>query len=136
LLKHWEESITKVQKATKYPTLIYEETSRAVALLRDLFNPSFENIFVNNEAVYNEIRDYVALISPERANIVKLYKGQLTIFDNFGITKQIKSSFGKTVSYKSGAYLIIEHTEALHVVDVNSGNRTKMLTDKKPMHWK
>src|SRR5574344_83425 len=57
LLKHWEESITKVQKATKYPTLIYEETSRAVALLRDLFNPSFENIFVNNEAVYNEIRD-------------------------------------------------------------------------------
>ncbi len=80
---------------------------------------------MNNEAVYNEIRDYVALIAPERANIVKLYKGQLTIFDNFGITKQIKSSFGKTVSYKSGAYLIIEHTEALHVVDVNSGNRTK-----------
>ena len=125
LLKHWEESITKVQKATKFPTLIYEETSRAVALLRDLFNPSFENIYVNNEAVFNEIRDYVTLIAPERAGIVKLYKGQLPIYDNFGITKQIKSSFGKTVSYKSGAYLIIEHTEALHVVDVNSGNRTK-----------
>ena len=123
--KHWEESITKVQKATKFPTLIYEETSRAVALLRDLFNPSFENIYVNNEAVFNEIRDYVTLIAPERAGIVKLYKGQLPIYDNFGITKQIKSSFGKTVSYKSGAYLIIEHTEALHVVDVNSGNRTK-----------
>ena len=122
LLKHWEESITKVQKATKFPTLIYEETSRAVALLRDLFNPSFENIYVNNEAVFNEIRDYVTLIAPERAGIVKLYKGQLPIYDNFGITKQIKSSFGKTVSYKSGAYLIIEHTEALHVVDVNSGN--------------
>ena len=125
LVKHWEDAMVKVQKATKYPTLIYEETSRAVGLLRDLFNPSFENIHVNDEAVYNEIRDYVSLIAPDRANIVKLYKGQLPIYDNFGITKQIKSSFGKTVSYKSGAYLIIEHTEALHVVDVNSGNRTK-----------
>ena len=125
LIKHWEDAMAKVQKATKYPTLIYEETSRAVGLLRDLFNPSFENIHVNDEAVYNEIKDYVTLIAPDRANIVKLYKGQLPIYDNFGITKQIKSSFGKTVSYKSGAYLIIEHTEALHVVDVNSGNRTK-----------
>ena len=125
LIKHWEDAMAKVQKATKYPTLIYEETSRAVGLLRDLFNPSFENIHVNDEAVYNEIKDYVSLIAPDRANIVKLYKGQLPIYDNFGITKQIKSSFGKTISYKSGAYLIIEHTEALHVVDVNSGNRTK-----------
>ena len=56
--------MVKVQKATKYPTLIYEETSRAVGLLRDLFNPSFENIHVNDEAVYNEIRDYVSLIAP------------------------------------------------------------------------
>ena len=125
LLKHWEDAVVKIQKATKYPTLIYEETSRAVGLLRDLFNPSFENIYVNDEAVFHEIKDYVALIAPERAGIVKQYKGQLPIYDNFGITKQIKSSFGKTVSYKSGAYLIIEHTEALHVVDVNSGNRTK-----------
>ena len=116
LVKHWEDAMVKVQKATKYPTLIYEETSRAVGLLRDLFNPSFENIHVNDEAVYNEIKDYVSLIAPDRANIVKLYKGQLPIYDNFGITKQIKSSFGKTISYKSGAYLIIEHTEALHVI--------------------
>ncbi|MCD7898644.1 MAG: Rne/Rng family ribonuclease [Bacteroides sp.] len=125
LLKHWEETMVKVQKASKYPALIYEETSRAVAMLRDLFNPSFENIYVNDETVYHEIKDYVTLIAPERAEIVKRYKGQLPIFDNFAITKQIKSSFGKTVSYKSGAYLIIEHTEALHVVDVNSGNRIK-----------
>ncbi len=125
LLKHWEDTITKVQKATKLPTLVYEETSRTVALLRDLFNPSFESIHINDEAVYEEVKDYVSLIAPERAGIVKLYKGELPIYDNFGITKQIKSSFGKTVSYKSGAYLIIEHTEALHVVDVNSGNRSK-----------
>lgn len=125
LLGRWEDSIKKVQRATKFPTLIFEETSRAVALLRDLFNPSFKNIFVNDETVFNEIKDYVGLIAPDRANIVKRYKGQLPIFDNFDITKQVKASFGKTVSYKKGAYLIIEHTEALHVVDVNSGNRTK-----------
>ena len=125
LLKHWEETITKVQKATKLPSLVYEETSRTVALLRDLFNPSFESIHINDASVFEEVRDYVSLIAPERTNIVKLYKGELPIFDNFAITKQIKSSFGKTISYKSGAYLIIEHTEALHVVDVNSGNRAK-----------
>ncbi|HBB07311.1 MAG TPA: ribonuclease E/G [Bacteroides sp.] len=125
LLKHWEESITRAQKSAKLPQLVYEETSRTVALLRDLFSPSFTNIYVNDENVFHEVKDYVALIAPEQANIVKLYKGQLPIFDNFAITKQIKSSFGKTVSYKNGAYLIIEHTEALHVVDVNSGNRSK-----------
>ncbi len=125
LLKRWEDAITKVQKATTFPQLVYEETSRTVALLRDLFNPSYENIYLNDEAVYNEVRDYVALIAPECVHIVKQYKGKVPIFDNFDVTKQIKSSFGKNVSYKHGAYLIIEHTEALHVVDVNSGNRAK-----------
>ncbi len=125
LVKHWEDAITKVQKAQKYPTIIHEETSRTVGLLRDLFNPSYGSIYVNDKDVYTEVKDYVTLIAPECAEIVKHYKGNLPIFDNFGITKQIKSSFGKTISYKNGAYLIIEHTEALHVVDVNSGNRAK-----------
>jgi len=125
LLKRWEDAITKVQKTTKRPQLIYEETSRVVALLRDLFNPSYESIYVNDEQVFNEVKDYITLIAPEKANIVKLYTGKVPIFDNFNITKQIKSSFGKTVNYKHGAYLIIEHTEAMHVVDVNSGTRTK-----------
>jgi ribonuclease G len=125
LVKRWEDTLKKAQKAKDFPTLVYEESGRAVGLLRDLFNPSFENIWVNEERTYEEIRDYVTLIAPERAECVKLYKGKLPIFDNFDITRQIKSSFGRTVSYKHGAYLIIEHTEALHVVDVNSGNRAQ-----------
>ena len=125
LLKRWEDAVTKVQKTEKRPQLVYEETSRVVALLRDLFNPSYENIYVNDEEVYKEVKHYVTLIAPEKANIVKMYTGNVPIFDNFNITKQIKSSFGKIVNYKHGAYLIIEHTEALHVVDVNSGNRTR-----------
>lgn len=125
LVARWDEAIRKVQEAKQMPTLVYEETSRTVGMLRDLFNPSYENIYVNDPNVFNEVRDYVQLIAPERVSIVKPYKGTLPIFDNFDITRQIKSSFGKTISYKHGAYLIIEHTEALHVVDVNSGNRAK-----------
>lgn len=125
LTKRWEKAISKTQKNAKRPQLVFEETGRAIAMLRDLFNPSFEHIHVNNEEVYNEIKHYLTLIAPEKADIVKLYAGKTPIFDNFNITKQIKSSFGKTINYKHGAYLIIEHTEALHVVDVNSGNRSR-----------
>lgn len=129
LLGRWDAAIKKIQKAKqsqqKLPFLCDEETSRAVALLRDLFNPSYENIYVNDKNVFNEINDYVGLIAPDRKHIVKLYNGNVPIFDNFSVTKQIKSSFGRTVTYKHGAYMIIEHTEALHVVDINSGNRSK-----------
>jgi len=124
LVKRWEETATKLSKV-KIPSLIMEETGRTVALLRDIFNPSFKHIYVNDLDVFNEIKDYVSLIAPERTDIVQLYEGDEPIFDHFGVTKQIKSSFGKTVSFKRGAYLIIEHTEAMHVIDVNSGNRNK-----------
>ena len=124
LLKRWDDVLAKLTKA-KSPALIFEETSRPVVILRDILNASFEHIHVNSPQVYEDIKNYVQLIMPEKADIVKLYNDKLPIFDTFGVTKQIKSSFGKTVSFKSGAYLIIEHTEALHVVDVNSGNRSK-----------
>lgn len=129
LVKRWEDNIGKIQKA-KGPTLIYEETGRIVALLRDTFSPSFEQIHVNDRDVAKQIAEYVSIIAPDRKNVVKEYSGALPILDNFGITKQIKSLFGKTVTFKNGAYLIIEHTEALHVVDVNSGNRNKSKLDQ------
>jgi ribonuclease G len=129
LIKRWEDNIPKLLKS-KSPSLICEETGRAVALLRDIFNPSFEHIHVNDEDVYNEIREYLHQIDPEKEKIVELYKGEIPIFDHFAITKQIKSGFGKIVTFKNGAYLIIEHTEAMHVVDVNSGNRSKASSDQ------
>ena len=125
LLKKWDDTITKVQKTTARPQLIFEEQSRAVALLRDLFNPTYDGIHVNDQEIYDQVKNYVTLIAPDKADIVKLYKGNVPIFDNFAVTKQLKSGFGKTVNYKHGAYLIIEHTEAMHVVDVNSGTRVK-----------
>ena len=125
LLKRWEDVISKVQKTTERPQLCFEEESRAVALLRDLFNPTYDGIHVNDSGIYNEIKNYLGIIAPEKKEIVKLYNGTLPIFDNYDVTKQLKSGFGKTVNYKHGAYLIIEHTEAMHVVDVNSGTRIK-----------
>lgn len=124
LVKRWEDNLPKIQKE-KLPTLIYEETGRIVGLLRDVFNPSFQAIHVNDKEVHNQIRDYISIIDPEKRDIVKLYTDELPIFDNFAVTKQIKALLGKTVTFRNGAYLIIEHTEALHVIDVNSGNRSK-----------
>ncbi len=125
LVKRWEDTITRAEKAEKVPQLLYEETSRAVALLRDVFDPTYDGIYVNDETICQQVKDYVTLIAPDKQDIVKLYNGNVPIFDNFGVTKQLKSSFGRTVNYKRGAYLIIQHTEAMHVVDVNSGNRTR-----------
>ena len=129
LLRCWEETVAKAQKATA-PALIFEEESRIVGMLRDVFSPTFESIHVNDKEIFSQISKYVNLISPESKDIVKLYDSDVPIFDHFNITRQIKSSFGKTVSFKSGAYVIIEHTEALHVIDVNSGNRSKAAPDQ------
>ena len=129
LVKCWEDSVAKLQYTTP-PALVYEEESRAVSVIRDIFSPEFESIYVNNAEIYDQLHNYVSLIAPDRADIVKIYSDDVPIFDKFNITRQIKSSFGKTVSFKSGAYIIIESTEALHVIDVNSGNRSKASSDQ------
>ena len=124
LIKKWEDSWPKIAR-NKGVQLLFTENSRTTTILRDLLNDSFTNIYVNDEAVYKEVDDYVSMISPEQEKIVKLYKGHEPILDHFEVSRQIKGSFGKIVSIKSGAYLVIEHTEALHVIDVNSGIRAK-----------
>ena len=129
LVKAWEDSISKFQRSQP-PMLVYEEESRAVSIIRDIFSPDFEHVHVNDKDAFEQIQNYVELISPEKKDIVKLYQKEIPIFDHFNISRQIKSSFGKTVSFKSGAYIIIEHTEALHVIDVNSGNRSKQSSDQ------
>lgn len=129
LYRRWEDNISKLTRL-KSPSLVYEETGRIVALLRDIYNPTFQNIHINDPDVYNEVKDYIGLIAPEQVGIVKHYKDDIPIFDNFSVTKQIKALFGKTVTFKKGAYLVIEHTEAMHVVDVNSGNRSKQSDDQ------
>jgi ribonuclease G len=129
LVNRWENSFDDL-KGLKPPHMLMSELKRTSAILRDMLNVTFNNIYVNDERIYNEITDYISTIAPEKEKIVKLYKSSTPIFENFGVEKQIKSSFGKTVSFKNGAYIIIEHTEALHVIDVNSGNRAKTAADQ------
>lgn len=129
LIKKWEDSWPKMAKANP-PQLLFTENSRTTTILRDLLNDSFSNIYVNDETICNEVKDYISLIAPEQEKIVKLYKGGEPIFDHFEVSKQIRSAFGKVITIKQGAYLIIEHTEALHVIDVNSGIRAKSGSDQ------
>ena len=129
LVKKWELAM-ELLKGADSPRRIIGEVSRTSALLRDALNGSFSNIYVNDETAYQEIKDYISTIAPEKEKIVKLYSGTEPIFEHFGIEKSIKTLFGRTVSVRSGAYLIIEHTEALHVIDVNSGNRSKSAKDQ------
>jgi ribonuclease G len=129
LVRRWESAFDRI-RGTVPPALIIGEVSRTTAILRDILNVSFNNIYVNDENVCREVKEYIGTIAPEKAKIVSYYGGSTPIFEKFGIEKQIKASFGKTISFKSGAYLIIEHTEALHVIDVNSGNRAKVVDNQ------
>jgi ribonuclease G len=110
-------------KGAKAPQMIHGEQDKTTSILRDLLSENFQKVVVNDKKLHAETKDYISRIAPTQADIVTLHTAQQHIFDTFGISKQVKSSFGKTVNMQSGAYLIIEHTEALHVIDVNSGTR-------------
>ena len=124
LLDKWQIVHENMQTA-KPPKRLLGELNRASALLRDILNDDFTKIHVNDKELHDEMKSYISGISPGQEKIVKHYDGKLGVFDHFGINKQIKNLYGKKVPLKSGGYLIIEHTEAMHVVDVNSGNRNK-----------
>jgi len=123
-LKHWESMCKRLKQNSPKPQKVLSEVNRASAILRDILDDTFVGIHVDDVILYDEIKDYLELIAPDKASIVSLYNSKVPIFQKFGIDRQIKTSFGKTVSMPTGAYLVIEHTEALHGIDVNSGNRS------------
>lgn len=129
LVTTWEEGMKKLAKA-KGRDKVIGEMSMASSIIRDLLNESFDAITVEDELIFDQIRTYIRTIAPEKEKIVKLYNGKAKLFENFGIEKQIKSLFGQTISLPQGGYVIIEHTEALHVVDVNSGNKSNQESDQ------
>lgn len=122
VLERWDQTIVNIS-GIKFPKKVASELNRITSLIRDLFNDTFDSIYINDEESYNEIRSFIKLIAPERLSIVKLHKKKTPLFEYFGVDKQIRSGFGKIVAIKNGIYLVIEHTEALHVIDVNSGHR-------------
>ncbi len=122
LLEKWKKMHGNLKDA-KPPHRVLGEIDKTASILRDLLNADFTNIHVNDSDLADNLRDYVSGIAPGREKIIKNYDGKLQMFERFGIHKQIKTLFGKKVPLPSGGYLIIEHTEAMHVIDVNSGNR-------------
>jgi ribonuclease G len=122
LMEKWKGMYANLKIATP-PKRVLGEIGKTSSILRDLLNADFSNIHINDETLFGEMKEYVTGIAPGREKILKLYDGKISIFERFAINKQIKSLFGKKVPLSNGGYLIIEHTEAMHVIDVNSGNR-------------
>jgi ribonuclease G len=122
LVRKWDAMVKKLARSHA-PAKIVSELDRTSVILRDILNESFNSIIINNQTLYDETRNYLNSIAPEKTKIVRLYKGTKPVFEYFHIDKQIRSSFGRIVTIRSGIYLIIEHTEALHVIDINSGHR-------------
>lgn len=123
LIATWKTIQQNLKSATP-PAKILSEQGKATSILRDLLNEDFNRIVVNDKTIFADTKSYIQRISPDKTDIVSYYNNGLPIFDNYGVTKQVKAAFGKTVNLPSGAYLIIEHTEALHVIDVNSGYKS------------
>jgi ribonuclease G len=123
LVRKWSQLHKGIKRSNK-PLRIFREMNRASAFLRDVFNESFASITIDNKELCEEVKDYLDEIKPGASKMVKEYSGQMPLFQFSSVDRQIKGAFGRSVSMTKGAYLIIEHTEAMHVVDVNSGNRT------------
>lgn len=128
-LAKWDQAIKSLADA-KPRERVLGEMNRASSILRDMLNESFESITVDTKESFDEIRTYIHTIAPDKEKIVKLYSGKAKIFEALGLEKQLKSLFGRSVSLPGGGYLIIEHTEALHVIDVNSGNKSNSEEDQ------
>ncbi|MBS1491653.1 MAG: Rne/Rng family ribonuclease [Bacteroidetes bacterium] len=123
LVKMWDEGIGRMVNANPRDKII-GELNKASSLLRDVLNESFDSVWVDDKKIYDEVKSYIHQIAPDKEKIAKLYTGKLKLFEHYGVERQIKAAFGQTVSLRGGGYLIIEHTEALHVIDVNSGNKS------------
>jgi ribonuclease G len=129
MIAKWEAGMKNLREAKPREKII-GEMSRASSILRDLLNDSFDNITVDTKEIYDEVRHYIHTIAPDKEKIVKLYQNKNKIFEQYSIEKQLKTLFGRSVSLPGGGYLIIEHTEALHVIDVNSGNKSTTEEDQ------
>ena len=129
MVKRWKEIVAHL-KGAKNPCLILGEQNASKVVLRDLLNDSFSRIVTDDALMKRELESYIYTIAPGFKGTISWHGDKLPIFDHYGITKQIKQSFGRNVTMSSGAYIIIEHTEAMHVIDVNSGYKAGMGGDQ------
>lgn len=122
MMSKWEEVFSQLKNA-RPPAKLLSELDKTSSILRDILNDSFNRIIVNDKQLYHNIRSFLGNIAPEKVDIVTQHAKNKPIFETHGVSRQIKSSFGKTATMNSGAYIVIESTEAMHVIDVNSGHK-------------
>ncbi len=125
LTSYWKNGIKKIKKA-KIGEKVLGEENKTTSLLRDILNSSFDNIIIDEKKLFTEVKDYVKKYEPKKEKIVKFYSSPAPIFEVYGIEKQLQGLFGETVAISNGGYVIIQHTEALHAIDVNSGKTSKV----------
>ena len=121
LMESWKQ-MTESLKRVNGPMRIHAEPAATTAVVRDMLSDDFNSIHVDDVALYDDIRNYLHGIDPQKEDLVRLYKLDTPIFEQFGIQRDIRRAFGRIVTIRSGVYLYVEHTEAMHVIDVNSGN--------------
>ncbi len=124
LLKTWEQ-IENTVKGEKPPALIHQDLNTTSSVIRDLFSSDISKVFIDSKKLYKQIKNYVQVVQPGLADKIEWFKSSNSIFDAFKIEEQIKTLMGRRVPLHSGGYLIIEHTEAMVVIDVNSGRYAK-----------
>ena len=124
LKQRWLEMSSSLPKAIT-PLKVLSEMNRTTTILRDMLSVGFNAVYTDDKAVFSELQQYLSVHQPENLKNLKFFSPKSGLFEHLGIEKQIKSSFGKIINLSGGAYLIIEHTEALHVIDVNSGSSKK-----------
>lgn len=129
LLQRWQLMLCKMYRATK-PKEIYEEDSKSITVVRDIFSSDFSTIAVNDLGLKHSLQQYLEKVSPKDVKTLQTYSDNYPIMERFGVTRQLKMLFATNVRLRTGAYLCIEKTEAMHVIDVNSGNRSSMGTQE------
>jgi ribonuclease G len=120
LVNTWEKIQSKV-KNSKPPELLHKDLTTTTSVIRDLFTPNVLKVFIDSKSLYKEIREYVQLVQPELLDKIEYYKSRMPIFDAFKIEQQIKTLMGRKAPMPSGGHIVIDHTEAMTVIDVNSG---------------
>jgi len=124
LVKTWK-NIESAAKNEEPPTIVHQDLSTTDSVIRDLLTSDVSKVFVDSKKLFKQIKSYVQLVQPDLLEKIELYRSSSSIFDEFKIEEQITTLMGRRVSLPSGGYLIIEHTEAMVVIDVNSGRYAK-----------
>ncbi|MGE7468089.1 Rne/Rng family ribonuclease [Bosea sp. NPDC003192] len=124
LMRMWE-SVRELTLGSVAPALVYEEGNLVKRSIRDLYNKDIDEVHVAGESAYREAKDFMRMLMPSHAKSVKPYREQTPLFAAFGVESQLDAMFSNTVTLKSGGYIVINQTEALVAIDINSGRSTR-----------